>query len=387
MSYYSPGSVLIVVQSLVGSGHLQRMAVLSRALTDLGITVDLVSGGRPEPLLDVSPARLFQLPPLVAANGDFTKLTDSFWRPITAGWQNRRQQLLLNLLGRIQPQVLVVEMFPFGRRKLRFELLSLLRASAQSIPKPVIICSVRDVLQQGRKPKHIKEMANTINRFFDYVFVHGDPFLHRFEETFSRTAEISHKLKYTGFITRHVSNVKPTDAPGKDEIIVSAGGGAVGGKLFEIALRIAKRSTFGAKRWRILVGNAVTEQTYMKLAKDAGEGVTVERARSDFYWLLKNCALSISQGGYNTLIEILQTGTKAVIIPFTGSGETEQTFRATRLTNLGRVEMVTEEQLSVFTLELAIEKALKQPIGQISLPDMRGATQSARLIQGLLTST
>lgn len=377
---------MIYVQTLIGSGHLQRMARLSRALTDLGVGVDLLTGGRPEPLLDVSPARLFQLPPLVAANGDFTELVDSFGRPITASWQDRRQQLLLSFLDRFQPRVLVVEMFPFGRRKLKFELLSLLRASAQSNPGPMVICSVRDVLQGGRQLKHIGEMADIINYYFDCVLVHGDPRLNRFEETFPKTDEISHKLKYTGFITRTPPYPEPTDTPGQDEVIVSAGGGAVGLKLFKVALEAAERSPLEAKQWRFLVGNAVAEKTFLKMVREAGDGVIVERVRSDFYWLLKNCALSISQGGYNTLLEILQTGAKAVIVPFTGRGETEQTFRASKLKALGRIEMVMEEELTVNALMRAIDKAVSKPIDHIPLPDMRGAETSASLIQGWLSS-
>jgi predicted glycosyltransferase len=40
----------------------------------------------------------------------------------------------------------VIELFPFGRRQMRFELLPLLEAARARSPRPWIISSVRDVL-------------------------------------------------------------------------------------------------------------------------------------------------------------------------------------------------------------------------------------------------
>jgi len=380
----SPRRVLIYVQSLFGSGHLQRMAHLSLALTDLGIEVDLLSGGRSESLLDVSPARLHQLPPLMATSDSFSDLVDTYGDPITESWRQRRRYLLLSFLHRLQPQVLIVEMFPFGRRKLHFELLPLLQACLNTAPRPVVVCSVRDVLQTGRPVKHLNEMADRINTFFDYVLVHGDRQLIRFEETFPGTDKFLSKLKYTGFITRPPLNPEPAGAPGQNEIIVSAGSGVAGDNLFKVALQAAKFSPLKTRKWRFLVGNAVTEDHFIRMAKQAGDGVIVERARGDFYWLLKNCALSISQCGYNTFLDILQTGARAVIVPYTGSGETEQTYRASKLKSLGRVQTVKEQDLTVDTLVAAIEKEIARSYAQTRLPEMKGAENSAKFIDGLI---
>ena len=49
-----------------------------------------------------------------------------------------------------------------------------------------------------------------------------------------------------------------------------------------------------------------------------------ERVRDDFTTLLRNCAVSVSQAGYNTTLEILDAGARAVLVPFAGGAETEQ---------------------------------------------------------------
>ena len=56
--------LFLYVQHLLGIGHLMRAVRLARALAAAGAEVDLVSGGEPQPGLDVGGARLVQLPPV-----------------------------------------------------------------------------------------------------------------------------------------------------------------------------------------------------------------------------------------------------------------------------------------------------------------------------------
>ena len=46
----------------------------------------------------------------------------------------------------------MIEAFPFGRRQMRFELLPLLDAIAAMTPKPLLVTSVRDILQERVSP-------------------------------------------------------------------------------------------------------------------------------------------------------------------------------------------------------------------------------------------
>ena len=71
--------------------------------------------------------------------------------------------------------------------------------------------------------------------------------------------------------------------------------------------------------------------TLLQLASQAEPGAfTVERHRADFVDLLGNCRVSISQAGYNTTMEILSCGARAVLVPFGGGAEIEQTLEAVR---------------------------------------------------------
>ncbi|MDJ0980401.1 MAG: glycosyl transferase, partial [Kiloniellales bacterium] len=126
---HAPPRVLFYVQHLLGIGHLKRAALICRALTKAGLETTLVSGGLPVPGLDIGGARLRQLPPLRSADMSFSALLDEAGRPIDEAWQEQRRDLLLATFRELRPEALVVEMYPFGRRQMRFELIPLLETA------------------------------------------------------------------------------------------------------------------------------------------------------------------------------------------------------------------------------------------------------------------
>src|SRR6185436_13631922 len=97
-----------------------------------------------------------------------------------------------------------------------------------------------------------------------------------------------------------------------------AGGGAVGAGLLEAAIRAKPMTVLRDRHWRVLAGNNLPDEEYRKLAGLAAgaKGVELERSRPDFTTLLANCALSVSQAGYNTLMETVSAGARAVMVPF-----------------------------------------------------------------------
>jgi len=103
----------------------------------------------------------------------------------------------------------------------------------------------------------------------------------------------------------------------------------------------------------------------------------VERARADFHQLLANCAVSVSQAGYNTMLEIIQAGARSVVVPFSGGNETEQTLRARAFEDLDLTTVVTEGDLTPRTLAAAIDLAARRPAPSRDRVDLGGAKRSA----------
>ena len=370
--------VLFWVQHLLGIGHLKRTATLARAFRRAGIEVTVVSGGHEVPGLDIADARLVQLPPVRAADKYFKILIDETDAVIDDAFIDRRRDLLLDLFRAERPDVLITELFPFGRRQLRRELVPLLEEAKARTPRPLVVSSVRDILVEPPKPERVEEMLARVETYYDRVLIHGDPTLIPFGETFAHAARIADRVAYTGYV---VDAPKRTPGgPGTDEVIVSAGGGAVSEELFRAAMKARPLTRLRDRTWRILAGHALPDETFEAIRTDAPAGVFVERARPDFTVLMANCALSVSQGGYNTVMEMMTAGTRGVIVPYAGGLETEQTLRARLLENRSGIRSIPEDALDPATLAKAIDAALDAPPPDCSGLDVTGADTSARLV-------
>ena len=385
------------VQHLLGIGHLKRAVTLARAMAGAGLEVTLASGGLPVPELAQAATqrglRLVQLPPASAADLTFRVLLDGEGRPVDAGWKRMRGEALLAAWRAADPHVLVLELFPFGRRQMRFELLPLLEAAAgaacQPMPgaarRPAIACSVRDVLGAQKTPQRQEETLGLVERYFDRVLVHGDPGVIDFGRTFPGASRIAGRIEYTGYVVD--ASGPAQGSAGEGEVIVSAGGGAVGAGLLEAALRARPLTALRDRKWRLLAGNNLPDGQFRELAAlAAGQpGIDLERSRPDFTTLLANCALSVSQAGYNTLMETIGARARAVVVPFAGGQETEQTLRARCFAGRGLVELVEESALAPEVLATAIDRAAQKPRASPGGINLDGARRSAASIMQLAT--
>ena len=372
--------VFFWVQHLLGIGHLRRTLSLARAAAAAGVETVVASGGLPVPGADPGGARLVQLPPVRAVDRYFKKLADERDRPIDDAWRDRRRDALSEAYEAARPDAVVTELFPFGRRQLRFELEPLLaRAKADGC---TIVSSVRDILVEPDKPERIGEMLERAKRWYDLVLVHGDPAFVPFDATFPGLDEIAPLVRYTGYAVDRAQG-PPSPGDGTDEFLVSAGGGAVGEPLLRAALAARPLCAARDRRWRFLVGEGLAEAAFADLARAAPAGVVVERARPDFQALLARAHLSVSQGGYNTVMEVLAAGVRAVVAPYAGGHESEQTLRAHALAERGALQVVAEDGLSPESLAAAIDRALAGPPLAAAGIDLGGIPATVRLLQGL----
>ncbi|MCF8466511.1 MAG: hypothetical protein K9G33_03855, partial [Sneathiella sp.] len=371
-----PVKILFYVQHLLGIGHLKRTATLARNMMRAGFDVTVVSGGH-EIEVDLGGATLIQLPATRATDLYFKVLVDEDGQQIDEGWRAMRAERLLDIYKDYQPDILITELFPFGRRQMRFELLPLLDAARAAAKPPLIISSVRDILVAQTKPGRNDEMLELVERYFDHVMVHGDPELISLGKTFPHTARIADRICYTGYVVDHSGVKGGTGAPGAGEVIVSSGGGAVGTNLLKTAMQARELTGAQDRTWRMMVGATVEAEKFEELSALAPAGVIIERARADFTTLLMNCALSISQGGYNTVMEVLHAKCRAVIVPYAGGLETEQTLRARLLAEKGVLQIADEEGLTPARLAEKVDTALSGPPSRAEI-DVNGAAESVR---------
>ena len=378
------GRVMFYVQHLLGIGHVRRAAVLSRAMAGAGLEVSAVLGGRDVPGVDFAAASVHRLSPASVADAAFKPLLGEDGKPVDDAWKGRRREALLAHFKSIEPDVLLFELFPFGRRMFRFELIDLLQAAHARTRRPLIVSSVRDVLVERPDQKRNREMAELARQWFDLVLVHGDPNLIPFEASFPPAHSIAAMIRYTGYVAEPTADI-PSSTEGAGEVVVSVGGGALGEELLRCALAARPLGRLAGAKWRLLAGPNLGEEAFASLCSEAPPGVTVERTRPDFPALLSNCALSISQGGYNTVIDVLRAGAKAVVVPVPVS-ESEQTFRARLLAERGLVGMVEAGRLTPENLARAADAAVDARRGETHGIDFSGAETTADIISNLAKS-
>ena len=357
-----------LVTHLLGTGHLARTGALADAFAAAGHDALVLSGGLPAPLAAPKAAALRQLPPLRSDAG-FTALLDAEDREAGPDLLAARIREIGTTLYAFAPEVLVTELFPFGRRKLAVEF----EAGIAAARGALTLCSIRDILQRPRKPGRKAEAEARLARYYDGILFHGDGALAGLEESWPLPDTLRPMVRETGYIgERTIPEAGGTDGLG--EIVVAAGGGATGEALFRAAAGAAH--AMPERRWRLLG----------PLRHDIAlpPNAVAEAARSDFRTLLARCDAAVLQCGYNTAMDVAAADARVVWCPFEGEGETEQMQRARAMTARFGGAIVRERDLSPDALTAALRTVVEEPRPDHSALRLDGAARSVRIVEDIL---
>ena len=368
-------ALLFWCQHSVGLGHLARAHALCAALRER-FRVVLVCGG---PLPAGMPAPLgvevVALPALgVGESGRFVSHDPRLSFPAARA---ARRERLLAVYEELRPQVVLVELWPFGRAKFARELLPLLeRARRDGVPA---CCSLRDILVSRRddQVEHDERACALANAHLDAVLVHSDPRFARLEDTFAPQARLRVPVRYTGYV---VAGRATAGAPRGDAVVVSAGGGRVGALLLRAALG-AQRILWPRKGrpMRLIAGPFLPAADRASLATAVARvpGAALLPSVPSLADELERAALSVSQCGYNTALEVLQARVPALVVPYATAEEDEQRRRAGRLAALGALRVLAPQRLGPAALAGAIEalEAFTPASAALDLGGARAATE------------
>jgi predicted glycosyltransferase len=374
-------------QHVLGVGHFFRSLEICRALKRH--QVFLISGGPPIETAalpaHVSEVRL----PALEMDSEFKALRPSAQADLESV-RRRRQERLARFFECEQPELFIIELYPFGRKAFRFELDPLLEALKLGGPgRCRVVCSVRDILvEKENAEKHESRAVSVLNRFFDTVLVHADPRLIRLEDTFTRWREISIPLVYTGFITSRPApdsrqRIRTALGLEKDDrlIVASAGGGSVGSALIEAVVRAHTHlNRIRATTLQVFTGPFLPEADFERLHGLAGERANVARFTPDFLSFLAAADLSVSMAGYNTSMNLLAARVPALVWPF--AQNREQRMRCERLEALGALRSLKDSDLDVWRLAELMHHQLERPEQPEVDLDLNGAQATARWVDG-----
>ena len=335
---------------LTGTGHFVRSLAFAKAVQARGHDVVLLSGGRPLAHLDPGPVRVVQLPPVTVRAFEFKTLRDMTGELVSEAYMAERVSVLHDAIAEFQPDGLVTELFPFGRRVLSAEFLSAIDKAREVNPEIAVLCSVRDVPEP--KPKRLTETAARLLKNYHAVLVHGDASFLPLWTTWPLPDDVAPLIHHVGYLLPP----EVPSAPRRDDVIVAVGGGVLGRELLEKA---AEASVKSARPWRLLVGGADANTEVTRLKTEFGNpNLVVEPARPDYPELLASAGCSISLCGYNTALDLATCRTPAIMVPSEEADETEQLVRAQRLGNYPgltcmRIHEVTPETLAATADRLA----------------------------------
>jgi len=372
-------------QHVLGIGHLFRSLEISRALSDHEVV--LVSGG---PQIDtVLPGHVRELRlPDLQMNQEFKGLFSSQKNSTLEQVKVDRQKRLFAIFEREQPDIFLVELYPFGRKAFRFELDPVLQAlDRRELPACRVVCSVRDILVEKEDQfKHESRVVKTLNRYFDAVLVHADANLAQLGETFDQFSEIEIPVVYTDYIAPKpepdaAQKIRRQLQIGPDErlIVASAGGGNVGAPLLEAAAQAFHQLALKKNcHLKVFTGPFLEAGEYDRIKEMAGNHVQVEPFTPHFLSYLAAADLSISMGGYNTTMNILASGVPALVWPF--SQNREQRMRAGRLSRDGILKVIEDGDLRPDRLAGLMEQMLSSPNRAAGNYDLEGARNTARWI-------
>jgi predicted glycosyltransferase len=380
-------SLLLYCQHSVGIGHLVRSFNLARGLSER-FRVVLLNGG-PLPGDQGVPAgvEVVQLPPV--AMDQHHELVSLDRNHSLGQAQALRKARILACFEETRPSVLLIELYPFGRRKFAAEILPLLDAAIRRVAPPLIVSSVRDILVHGRADQqaHDDLAAKVLHEYFDAVLVHADPDFVRLEETFQPRQPSSVPVHYTGFVV--ADTPRRSTAMRERRVLVSAGGGRSGLPLFSAAVE-AHRALWDRQRlpMTIVAGPLLPDTEWRQLSQrtEGVEGLSLVRSVPHMRVLMERVAASVGRCGYNSAMDILLSGVAALVVPFVEPGDEEQSERARRMERLGLLRTLPPERLGGAALADAIEGLMSFRTGAVRL-DLNGAATSARVVSELVAKS
>jgi len=185
-----------------------------------------------------------------------------------------------------------------------------------------------------------------IDRWYDEVWVFGDPALFDVREEYDLPRHIGDRVRYVGYLTPKVPREAVADARAELETLapggagsgpialVTVGGGEDGESLIARWIGAARAGLLPKDlRSVVVTGPMMPEEAQLRIGAAAPASVTVTRYIGGLEAYAAAADLVVGMAGYNTSCEVLGARTPAVLVPRASQRE-EQRMRAVRLASV-----------------------------------------------------
>lgn len=258
-----------------------------------------------------------------------------------------RSRLLEAALRGFEPDLVIIDRHIYGVWKELRDPLLRLRAER---PGTRVVLGLREVLDTPSvvaaewaslgSPEQLRALV-------DEVWVYGDPAVHNPMLTGEAPPALTDRIRFTGYLAegRRLADQASEPLP-RPFVLTTAGGGSDGPELLRAAARMTPPPGY---RHVLVTGPQIDDAEFAATAAAAGERTEVHRAWPGLSGQIAQAAAVIAMGGYNTVTEILATGTPALIVPREAPRQ-EQLIRARGLQQVGALDMLRSREITADAL-------------------------------------
>jgi predicted glycosyltransferase len=392
--------VLMYSQDGLGLGHMRRTHSIAQELLRVCPNAQI---------LTLSDSRLGEFfgP---NRNHDYLKLPSIVkvgpgdWRAVSlslpfAEIQALRTAVIRTTVLHFQPHILLVDHMPHGAMG---ELLPALGALKAAGAKTKIVLGLRDILDAPavvQQRWQVEGAYKAITRFYDQVLVYGLREVFDLAEQYQFPAEVARRLSYCGYVctsesAQHAAGTRAhhlaSRTAGTQLIVSMAGGGDDAYPMMRALLDALP--LIRARRRCVLVlivgpfMPLAAQQDLQERARDLP--VCILSSVTDTPSYIAAADLVVAMAGYNTTMEILQSGHRAILVPRPGPSA-EQRMRAQLFAAQGWVTMIDPDDLGAEHVARTILNSLRHEpsTGRPSAPILTGlSTVVDRLLALLVPS-
>ena len=389
--------ILMYSQDGFGLGHMRRTTSIANQ----------IASDRPDAaILTMADSRLGQYFES-SQNHDYLKLPSILkvgpgnWRAVSLPLafdhvHAMRRELIRSAVLSYRPDVLLVDHMPHGAMG---ELLPTLDAIRQSGLDTKVVLGLRDILDSPEivsKRWRAEGAYEAIERYYDMVLVYGKQEVFDQADQYDFSPRMRKRMRYTGYVctpqtARYTARARAKYIPSSDKetklIVAMAGGGADAYPMMKALLEALPAIQARQKSVLAMVtGPFMPKELRHDLeARAKGLPARVSMEVSDTLSYIEAADLVVAMCGYNTTMEILRSGRRALLIPRVGPSA-EQRMRAQLFAEQGWVDMLPPDDLSTDQVADAVLASLRQgPLMNPQIkPDLQGLRNAAAALLGSL---
>lgn len=302
-----------------------------------------------------------------------------------------RSNTITAAIQAFDPDVLIVDKVPLGVFNELEPSLRWLRARGQAR----CVLGLREVLDTPSTVLREWQAGGydtAIRHFYDAVWVYGDSAVYDTCREYSFSREVVAMSSYTGYIAPKATITADEGAytplldqlalqPGCRVALCCVGGGQDGQALANAFVQASLPDDMVAI---IVTGPFMPEDVRRQQEQHAANNprLRILRFVDEIAPLLQRADYVVAMGGYNTVCEVLAYEKQALIVPRV-KPRREQLIRATRMHELGLIDMLHPDALSPMAIGAWLTEASSAPAAPRAHIDLNGLAQLPGLLDRL----